>query len=104
MKGWIDTFPHTIYASVLLEKEKLIDYKIGQRRWTHPFDVTLRGQLNSIDELMNCEVKSIKFIVNNIAEHNKVFSIDAKEWIREQGLWGHILSLHRDKENNPLFI
>lgn len=33
MKGWLETYPHKIYASVLILDGKVVDYKIGENYW-----------------------------------------------------------------------
>lgn len=83
MKHWIETYPHKIYASVLILDDKVMDYKIGERKWEHIYDVTLRGQIE-IKDLDRCKVKNTCWEVNNINEHGIVFNVLAKEWIEEQ--------------------
>lgn len=83
MKHWIETYPHKIYASVLILDNKVMDYKIGERKWEHVYDVTLRGQIE-IKDLERCKVKNTYWEVNNINEHGIVFNVLAKEWIEKQ--------------------
>lgn len=83
IEHWADTYPHIIYASVLLLDNKIIDYKIGQRYWESPLHVTLRGQI-SMDELFRCETKHTSWEVTNDEEHNNVFENLAVSWIHKQ--------------------
>lgn len=68
MKHWVETYPHKIYASVLLLNNELVDYKIGERYWESPFEVTLRGQI-SYDDLLKCKTKYTFWEVNTEKEH-----------------------------------
>lgn len=83
MGNWLDTYPHKIYASVLLFNGRIIDYKIGQNYWKDSFQVTLRGQI-SIDDLFKSKTKYTYWEVNSKEEHKNVFEIFAKEWIENQ--------------------
>lgn len=83
MKNWLETYPHKIYASVLLLDNELIDYKVGEHYWESPHQVTLRGQI-SYNDLLKCKTKYTFWEVYNQEEHNKVFSILAEEWINNQ--------------------
>ena len=83
MKSWIDTYPHRIYASVLLFKDKIIDYKIAQNYWEDVYHISLRGQI-SIKDLFRSRVLYTSWDVNSEEEHNEVFDKLAKEWIRNQ--------------------
>ena len=42
--NWLNTYPHRIYASVLLLNGQIKDYKIGENYWKSPYEVTIRGQ------------------------------------------------------------
>ncbi|MFX1570628.1 MAG: hypothetical protein ACFFCV_20000 [Promethearchaeota archaeon] len=81
--NWVDNYPHMIYANVLLLDGKIIDYKIGNKSWESPYDITIRGQI-SFDNLGKCIVKNTSWKVNNQNEHNSIFNNEAKEWIEKQ--------------------
>lgn len=82
-KNWIETYPHKIYASVLLLDNKIIDYLIGEHYWKSPYNVTLRGQI-PYNDLCKCKTEYTFWNVDNREEHNKVFSKLAKDWIKHQ--------------------
>lgn len=80
MKNWLETYPHKIYASILLLDGKLIDYKIGEHYWESPFNVCLKGQI-TLEELKRCTTDYRYWVVNSPTEHNNIFNVAAKEWI-----------------------
>jgi len=84
MAHWVNTYPHTVYASVLLKDGKIIDWKIGQRKWTHIFDMArmFKRPFNQ-DDYAGETVESIGFDVNNSEGHNRVFSDLAREWFKQ---------------------
>lgn len=84
MNFWLETYPHKIYASVLLLDGKIIDWKIGQHYWEDPFQVKLRGNIK-IEDIQRCVTKYTFWEVNNSEEHQKVFESIAKKWIELQG-------------------
>ena len=84
MAHWVETYPHTVYASVLLKDNKIIDWKIGQRRWTDIFSMTRRFKRPfNLDDYAGETVESTEFEVNNSEEHNRVFSELAREWFKQ---------------------
>lgn len=80
MKHWINTYPHTIYANVLMLDGKIIDYSIGEHCWNSINDITLRGQV-TLDELMKCNIKHKSWEANTQIEHSNIMSYDAPGWI-----------------------
>lgn len=83
MKHWVESYPHKVYASILLLDNKIIDYLIGEHYWKSPCNVTLYGQI-SYRDLLRCETKYTFWKVNNNKEHREVFETLAKEWINNQ--------------------
>lgn len=83
MNSWLETYPHKVYASVLLLDGKVVDYKIGKNYWKSPFYVSLRGQI-TLDELKRCKTKYRFWEVNSDKEHNEVFNTLGKAWIESQ--------------------
>ena len=83
MKSWLNTYPHKIYASVLIFEGKVIDYKIGQNYWEDVYNVTLRGQI-SVRDLFRSKVLNTYWEVNSEKEHQEVFEKLAKEWVKNQ--------------------
>ena len=80
--NWLNTYPHRIYASVLLLNGQIKDYKIGENYWKSPYAVTIRGQV-TIDELFKCTTEYTYWDVNNDEEHNKVFDVYARDWLEQ---------------------
>lgn len=74
MTHWIHTYPHTIYASVLLVNNKIYDWKVGQNYWDE-------RDLRIKDGTVNIE--STSWEVNSSEEHDQVFTIHAKEWMKQ---------------------
>lgn len=83
MKSWLDTYPHKIYASVLVFEGRVVDYKIGQNYWEDVYNVTLRGEI-SIANLFKSKVKHTFWEVNSEEKHQEVFNTIAKKWIEKQ--------------------
>lgn len=84
MAHWVDTYPHTVYASVLLKNNKIINWKIGERKWTHPLDMSRKIKVPfNMDDYKDETVEHTAFEVNNSKEHNEAFSKLAREWFRQ---------------------
>lgn len=80
--GWFDEYPHTLYASVLLNpSNKIENWKVGNRKWNHVFDMTWMFPLPDNIDLYKVETTSWE--VNNSEEHEKVFTTLAKEWFKQ---------------------
>lgn len=80
MAHWVDTYPHRVYASVLLLDGKIYNYKIGQNHWEHPAEVKMRlSDFNKIDRMT---VEYTYFEVNNDEEHNAAFEVLARDWFK----------------------
>lgn len=82
MLHWAYTYPHKVYCSVLLLDGKIVDYKIGERYWSTPFQITLRGQI-TLEELEKAKTEYTYWEVNNDKEHQQVFNKLAKEWLKQ---------------------
>lgn len=95
MTHWVDTYPHTIYASVLLRDNKIINWKIGQRKWLDHMDMTRRMKLPYTKSDYDGEtVESKVWEVNDDHEHSQVFEVLAKEWFKN---W----DIHEKHEGSP---
>lgn len=78
---WVDTYPHEIYASVLLLDNKILQWEIGETYWVSPLSIYISPDMWSyIDDL---ETKYISWTVHNSEEHNKVFQELAPEWFKQ---------------------
>jgi hypothetical protein len=81
MAHWVDGYPHDVYASALLLNNKIYNWKIGQRYWKNPFDMTWHFPLpNNMDDFT---VKTNKWMVNTPQEHEEVFQKHAREWFKQ---------------------
>jgi len=97
MEHWVETYPHTVYASVLLKDNKITNWKIGERKWTHNMDMTRMFKLPfNMDDYKGETVESTAFEVNNSEEHNKAFSELAREWFRQ---W----ELHEEYQGQSIY-
>ena len=99
MAHWVHTYPHTVYASVLLLDNKIINWKIGDRRWTDIFSMTRRIRRDrpfNINDYTGETVESIGFEVNNSDEHDHAFAVLAKEWFKN---W----EVHPNHEGGPAY-
>lgn len=80
--SWCDEFPHKLFVSVLLDEEgKILNWKVGNYYWKEPLEAKMR--LRDFNKLDKLSVQHKEFTVNNWKEHNKVFSVDSKEWFRQ---------------------
>lgn len=95
MAHWVETYPHTVYASVLLKDGKITNWKIGQRRWEHNMDMTRMFKLPfNLADYEGETVESTSWEVNNDKEHNEVFESLAREWMKQ---W----EVHEECNGNP---
>jgi hypothetical protein len=79
---WVDEFPHTLYASVLLDEEgKILNWKIGNYYYKEP--EMWKMYLKQFKRIGEFTVKFKEFTVNNIYEHNSVFTTNAVEWFKQ---------------------
>jgi hypothetical protein len=69
MTHWSDIYPHTLYASVSLIDNKITGWKVSDR--IMDIDSNHYG---------GGKIKNAKFIVDNLEEHNDVFSKYAPRW------------------------
>lgn len=83
MSSWLETYPHKVFASVLILNNEVVDYKIGEHCWNDVKEVTLRGQI-SLEDLFKSKILNTSWKVNSREEHNMVFKKIAREWINEQ--------------------
>ncbi|MED1955115.1 hypothetical protein [Brevibacillus centrosporus] len=81
MAHWVDTYPHKVYASVLLLDGKIYNWKIGQDHWKHPHEVKMR--YSDFDKLDRMYTQYAWFEVNNDEEHNRAFEVLAREWFKQ---------------------
>lgn len=80
MTHWVDTYPHKVYASVLLLDGKIYNYKIGQSFWENPLEVKMR--YSDFEKIDRMTVEHTCFEVNNSEEHNTAFKVLAMDWFK----------------------
>lgn len=76
---WIDEYPHSVYASVLLLDNKIEAYKIGN----HPKNVLTFTAYWKPDRLNDYTSDHKEFIVNNSKEHELAFTKLAREYFSQ---------------------
>lgn len=81
MPHWVDTYPHKVYASVLLLDDKIYNYKIGQNYWKSPMYVTMRT--SDFDKMDRMRVEYTFFEVSDSEEHSKAFDVYARDWFKQ---------------------
>lgn len=74
MAHWVDTYPHNIWASVILKDNKIMDWKIGQNRLNEKY---------IIPENSNYSYEEICYVVDTPEKHDKTFDTDAREWLKQ---------------------
>jgi hypothetical protein len=78
---WIDTYPHEVYASVLLLDNKILNWKVGETYWESPlFVYTSLDMWFDVDDL---EARYTSWTVHTPEEHNRVFQELAPEWFKQ---------------------
>ena len=80
MKNWIETYPHKIYASVLLLDNKIDNWKVGQYEWKDMGNITNYWK---IDRINDYTVKTTFWEVNSSEEHNLIFTKLSSEWFKQ---------------------
>lgn len=78
--GWIDEYPHSVFASVCLLDNKIENWKVGEHPKTHP------GYFSGfwkMDKLNDYTSQYIEFVVNNDKEHHNAFVKLAPEWFKQ---------------------
>lgn len=89
MFHWTDKYPHTVTASVLLLDGKIYNWKIGNQIWKHPSMVKMRLEdMKYLDE-GRFTVENKSFTVQNPDEHEKVFTVLAREWFKNWEISEH---------------
>lgn len=79
---WVDEYPHSLYASVLLdEEEKILNWKVGNYYYKEP--EMWKMYYSQFQRAKKFTVQFKEFIVDDSFEHNKVFEIDSKEWFKQ---------------------
>jgi len=99
MAHWIETYPHTVYASVLLKDNKIANWKIGERCWESNMDMARRishSKPFNMADYAGETVESIGFEVNSSEEHNHAISVLAENWFRQ---W----EIHENCEGQPAY-
>lgn len=72
MAHWVDTYPHDVYASVLLLDGEIYNWKIGQRYWKSPWDMTWRFPLPDNMDKFTVETKNGRLILRrNTVKYSK---------------------------------
>lgn len=97
MPHWVETYPHTIWANVVLKDNKIVNWSVGERKWEHHFSMTRYFKVPfNFDDYKDEIVQNLSWEVQNDKEHNDVFEILAPEWFRQ---W----EIHEDfKGSKPL--
>jgi len=80
MKYWLDIYPHSIFASVLLLDGKIENWKIVNYPKKHPLEFTGFWKRDRLNDYA-CEWK--EFVCNNGKEHNEAFEEWAPEWFKQ---------------------
>lgn len=78
MANWLETYPHTITASVILKNNKIRLWKLGQNKLSE--DYTIESLVSKHPEYSYMEKD---FIVNNKEEHSEVFNKLGVEWFNK---------------------
>jgi hypothetical protein len=80
--SWDEAYPHSVYASVLLNEEgKILNWRIGSYYWKQPIEAKMRFRDYAKISLLTVRYK--EFIVNNDYEHDKAFEVDAIEFFKQ---------------------
>jgi hypothetical protein len=80
MMHWATTYPHKVYASVILLDGKLYNWKVGQHAWLCPGEVKIC--FSDFDKMNRMTVEHTFWEVGNPTEHNQAFD-QAKEWLKQ---------------------
>ena len=79
--NWLETYPHSIFASALLSDGKLIAWKVGNHaRQQHDFYKDFYYAQKKESDFENVTAQTIEFICQKEGTHNAVFN-EAKLWI-----------------------
>lgn len=78
MAHWCDTWPHDIYASVLLKDNKIKLWKVGQNKLSDSYNTSALAEQHP-----EYSYKEICFTVNNNDEHNNAFDVLSREWFKQ---------------------
>jgi len=71
--GWLETYPHSVFASVILVDNKIMLWKVGEYTLHSGYRI----------DLSKCSYEEKEFVVNNDDEHNDVFEKLSKDWFRQ---------------------
>lgn len=78
MLHWCNTFPHEIYASVILKDNKIKMWKVAASKLSRDYNIA-----RLIEERSEYAYEEIAFTANNNEEHCKIFSKDAVDWLNQ---------------------
>ena len=78
---YLDAYPHTVYCSVALLDNQIVNYKIGGHFWSKEI-ISWRGQV-TYDQMKEVVVEYVSIEVNNDEEHSKAFEVDSVEWMKQ---------------------
>lgn len=76
-------FPHRVFVSVILLKNKIVNWKVGNLRWTKDTWHFSRQPGVVIKNEKKIKIFSRSFLVNNSQEHNKAFEVRAKQFLKK---------------------
>jgi hypothetical protein len=81
--SWHDTYPHSLFASVLLLDGKIESWKVVNYPKKHPFDFKADWKR---DRLNDYTCQWTEFVANDAEEHNRIFQELAPAWFKQ---WPH---------------
>lgn len=75
-----DNYPHMLYISVLLLDNRIENWKVGNRKWINPYEVS---GFWKIDRMKDYKVQWVGYLCKNEQEHCKVFEELAPKWLKQ---------------------
>ena len=79
--GWLETYPHSVFASALLSDGKLIAWRVGySAREQHDFYKDFYYAQKKESDFPNVTVQTKEFVCEEEGTHNTVFN-EAEMWI-----------------------
>ena len=79
--GWLETYPHSVFASALLSDGKLIAWRVGDRaRERHDFYKDFYHAQKKESDFQNVTVQAKEFVCEKEGTYNAVFN-EARMWI-----------------------
>ncbi len=97
MSHWCDTFPHEIYASVILKDNKIKMWKVAAATLSRDYDIT-----KTIQEHPEYAYEEVTFTANNHEEHSNIFCKDSVEWLSQWKLHEEFEGISPFDETPPI--